>query len=122
MHEAQQNIYESSQKLDIIRHSLEVHRQQLPADSAVANEVKMEIESTQAVLSPVAYVGGSTFSALSEHTIAPSSAADPASNSRLAHQRPSVSFPRAASVTGKLEVSDLKPFCMASPFSFVRFA
>ncbi len=123
--EAQQNIFESSQKLDLIRHSLEVHRQQLPPDSPVASELKAEIESTRQAMSPV--VGGSSFSAIGEHNshhhpsssssaaagatlqaanslVSSSSAADPPQRPpRVSQHRNSV-FSRTASVTGKLEV------------------
>lgn len=109
--QAQQNIYESSQKLDLIRHSLEIHRQQLPPESSIASELKQEIESTQA-MSP------GTFSALSETATSFATASSLARRSSLeqsgapqppprASHRNSVSFSRAASVTGKLEVSEL---------------
>jgi hypothetical protein len=42
-------MYESSQKLDLIRHSLEVHRQQLPPESSVATDLKFEIDATQSM-------------------------------------------------------------------------
>ena len=42
-------MYESSQKLDLIRHSLELHRQQLPPESSVATDVKFEIDATQSM-------------------------------------------------------------------------
>jgi hypothetical protein len=42
-------MYESSQKLDLIRHSLETHRQQLPPESSVANDLKFEIDATQSM-------------------------------------------------------------------------
>jgi len=44
--EAQQNCIESSQKLDLIRHSLELVRQELPVDSHKSQELKSEIEAT----------------------------------------------------------------------------
>jgi hypothetical protein len=47
--QAQQNMYESSQKLDLIRHSLELHRQKLPPESSVATDVKFEIDATQSM-------------------------------------------------------------------------
>ncbi len=42
-------MFESSQKLDLIRHSLEMHRQQLPPESSVATDLKFEIDSTQSM-------------------------------------------------------------------------
>ena len=94
LQEAQQNIYESSQKLDLIRHSLEVHRQQLPPEmSNMAEELKSEIDSTQSVSSP----GNMTFTTLGENNCR---------ESFQHHRKSSVSFSRAAAaaVTGKLEV------------------
>jgi len=44
--EAQQNCIESSQKLDLIRHSLELVRQELPIGSHKSQELKSEIEAT----------------------------------------------------------------------------
>ena len=119
--QAQQNLYESSQKLDLIRHSLDIHRQQLPAESAIAAEVKMEIESTQHTMSP----GSMTFTNLGDNNFGGSSAnsgshtpsalvVGPLGGSggvgggglnRIPGQhRSSVSFSRAAAITGKLEV------------------
>lgn len=92
LQEAQQNMFESSQKLDLIRHSLEMHRQQLPPESSVANDLKIEIDSTQS-MSP----GNMTFTNLG----------DPFSTSsqeKRSSHRNSISFTRAAAVTGKLEV------------------
>ena len=40
MNDAQQNMFESSQKLDLIRHSLELVRQDLPVGSSKAQEHK----------------------------------------------------------------------------------
>ena len=114
LQEAQQNIYESSQKLDLIRHSLDVHRQQLPPDSTKAGELKAEIDSTQAISSP----GNMTFTTLgdnnfnTQHQSSSYQQEIPGSGGQrrsLVHQpqhRNSVSFSRAsaAAVTGKLEV------------------
>jgi len=115
LQEAQQNMFESSQKLDLIRHSLEMHRQQLPSqDSDMASELKMEIEMTQKAtcLSPgsITFTNhGDPFSTGKQHPGSAGNAqlgADNAnSHSRNARaQRNSVSFSRAAQVTGKLEV------------------
>ena len=116
--QAQQNLYESSQKLDLIRHSLDIHRQQLPAESAVAAEVKMEIDSTQHTMSP----GSMTFTNLGDnnfggpstnsggHTpsalvVGPLGGSGGSGFNRVPGQhRSSVSFSRAAAITGKLEV------------------
>ena len=97
MFQAQQNIYSSSQKLDLIRHSLEVHRQQLPPESSIASEVKQEIDSTQS-MSP----GNMTFTNIGENM---SNHSIPRPDNQMQRQhRSSVSFSRAAAVTGKLEV------------------
>ena len=61
--QAQQNMFESSQKLDLIRHSLELHRQQLPPESSVATDLKFEIDATQS-MSP----GNMTFTNLVRKT------------------------------------------------------
>jgi hypothetical protein len=86
---------EASQKLDLIRQSLEIHRQQLPPESSIASDLKAEIESTQ-TMSP----GSMTFTNLGD----PFSTSKQAGTSRGSSQRSSMSFSRAASVTGKLEV------------------
>ncbi len=96
LQEAHQSMNESSQKLDLIRHSLEVHRQELPPESSIANDLKAEIESTQ-TMSP----GSMTFTNLGD----PFSTSKQQEPPHHASQRSSVSFSRAASVTGKLEVS-----------------
>ena len=115
LQEAQQNMFESSQKLDLIRHSLEMHRQQLPSqDSDMASELKMEIEMTQKAtcLSPgsITFTNhGDPFSTGKQH---PGSAGNTqmgsenvnSHNRNARAQRNSVSFSRAAQVTGKLEV------------------
>ena len=95
LQEAHQNMYESSQKLDLIRHSLEMHRQQLPPESSIASDLKAEIESTQ-TMSP----GSMTFTNLGD----PFSTSKQPGPAQHASQRNSVSFSRTASVTGKLEV------------------
>lgn len=117
LNEAQQNLYESSQKLDLIRHSLDIHRQQLPAESAIAAEVKMEIDSMQQTMSP----GSMTFTNLGDnfggssanssgHTpsalvVGPLGGSGGGGFNRIPGQhRSSVSFSRAAAITGKLEV------------------
>jgi len=96
LQEAQQNMSESSQKLDLIRQALEIHRQQLPAESSIASDLKAEIEATQ-TMSP----GSMTFTNLGDPFSTSSS--QPGMN-RSASQRSSTSFSRASSVTGKLEV------------------
>jgi hypothetical protein len=118
LQEAQQNMFESSQKLDLIRHSLEVHRQQLPSqDSDMAAELKREIEMTQKAtsLSPgsITFTNhGDPFSTGKQHPGSATASQGPqmASENSSSHnratraQRNSVSFSRAAQVTGKLEV------------------
>ena len=43
LQEAQQSIVEASQKLDLIRQALEIHRQQLPPESGVALDLKQSL-------------------------------------------------------------------------------
>jgi len=96
LQEAQQNMSESSQKLDLIRQALEIHRQQLPAESSIASDLKAEIEATQ-TMSP----GSMTFTNLGDPF---STSSSQPGMSRSSSQRSSTSFSRASSVTGKLEV------------------
>lgn len=97
LQEAQQSIVEASQKLDLIRQALEIHRQQLPPESGVALDLKAEIEATQ-TMSP----GSMTFTNLGDPFSTSSS--QQSSLHRPASHKTSVSFSRPASVTGKLEV------------------
>ncbi|KAL1130716.1 hypothetical protein AAG570_011957, partial [Ranatra chinensis] len=85
---AQVSLCESSRKLDLLRRSLELRRQELPPDSATAAQLKHELQSVQASSPvPVTYTSLQPFR---DQTKPPS--ANPAS------------FARTASVTGKLEV------------------
>ena len=93
--QAQQSMSESSQKLDLIRQALDIHRQQLPPESSIAHDLKAEIEATQA-MSP----GSMTFTNLGD----PFSTSSQPGMTRNASQRSSTSFSRTSSVTGKLEV------------------
>ena len=103
---------ESSQKLDLIREALEKHRQQLPAESSIASDLKAEIEATQ-TMSP----GSMTFTNLGDPF---STSSSQPGMSRSASQRSSTSFSRASSVTGKLEVrSILILYLNISSFTFV---
>ena len=93
--EAQQNCIESSQKLDLIRHSLELVRQELPVGSHKSQELKSEIEAT-VTMSP------GSFSHLGDRAgdrdmqeIAPMHSQE---------NRSSTLVNRTAAVTGKLEV------------------
>lgn len=93
LQEAQQNLSESSQKIDLIRHSMELVRQELPAGSHKSIELKSEIEAT-VTMSP------GSFSHLGDR--------DPFSQPesvglRSVSAAPSVKQTTAA-VTGKLEV------------------
>merc|ERR1719278_1733883 len=91
--EAQQNCLESSQKLDLIRHSLELVRQELPIGSHKSQELKSEIEAT-VTMSP------GSFSHLGDR--------DPYSQPERGGPRSMSSAPSVnkttAAVTGKLEV------------------
>ena len=118
LQEAQQNMFESSQKLDLIRHSLEVHRQQLPSQECdMAIELKMEIEQTQKVTSQspgsITFTNlGDPFSTGKQHPGSAGISQGPQTrpenssshNRTTRSHRNSVSFSRAAQVTGKLEV------------------
>jgi len=93
--EAQQNCIESSQKLDLIRHSLELVRQELPIGSHKSQELKSEIEAT-VTMSP------GSFSQLGDRAgdrdmqdIHPMHSQDNRNNTMVS---------RTAAVTGKLEV------------------
>lgn len=87
--QAQSSLAESSCKLDLLRKSLELRRHELPADSAIANQLKKELESVQ-ISSPVpVYTSLQPFrgsSTGSKTLISPSS------------------LSRCAAVTGNLEV------------------
>jgi hypothetical protein len=88
--DAQQAMFESSQKLDLIRHSLELFRQDLPPGSSQSQELKSEIEST-VTMSP------GSFNPTGDHF--------PTRNTpSLNPSRSLASFSRTAAVTGKLEV------------------
>merc|ERR1719192_3094532 len=93
LQEAQQNMSESSQKLDLIRHSMELVRQELPIGSHKSQELKNEIEAT-VTMSP------GSFSHLGDR--------DPYSQPESGGPRSMSSAPSVnkttAAVTGKLEV------------------
>ncbi|XP_046679636.1 serine/threonine-protein kinase N isoform X1 [Homalodisca vitripennis] len=90
LQEAQASLSESSRKLDLLRCSLELRRQELPPDSAAAAQLKRELQSVQAA-SPVPYT--TTYTSLQPFR----DTAKPLNSS------PS-SLSRCAAVTGKLEV------------------
>lgn len=46
---------ESSRKLDLLRHSLDLRRLELPADSSAAQQLKSELQSVQQASSPVPF-------------------------------------------------------------------
>lgn len=46
-YQAQTSLVESSCKLDLLRKSLELRRQELPVDSQIANQLKRELETVQ---------------------------------------------------------------------------
>jgi len=89
LQDAQQNLSESSQKLDLIRHSLELVRQDLPPGSTKSQELKNEIEST-VTMSP------GSFNHTGDHYTSHTQSIHP--------NRQISSFSRTAAVTGKLEV------------------
>ncbi|XP_018915504.1 serine/threonine-protein kinase N isoform X2 [Bemisia tabaci] len=92
LQEAQASLSESSRKLDLLRRSLELRRQELPPDSVAAAQLKKELQSVQAASPlPVTYVSLQPF---------------PGSPSNQGYEgKPTVSsLSRCAAVTGKLEV------------------
>lgn len=91
LQEAQVSLAESSRKLDLLRKSLELRRQELPPDSPAAAQLKRELQNVQAA-SPVAvtYTSLQPFHGQGDST-------------KSAGLTPS-SFTRCAAVTGKLEV------------------
>ncbi|XP_039286849.1 serine/threonine-protein kinase N isoform X2 [Nilaparvata lugens] len=89
LQEAQASLSESSRKLDLLRCSLELRRQELPADSSAAAQLKRELQSVQAASPvPVTYTSLQPFRG---------------DSSKPAHSSPS-QLNRCAAVTGKLEV------------------
>ena len=112
--EAHQNCIESSQKLDLIRHGLELLRQELPAGSHKSQELKSEIDST-VTMSP------GSFSHLSSVESARfpghGHGADTVAGPGQAGHKASVS--RTAAVTGKLEVRLMG--CQVRHHSIQRF-
>ncbi|CAG2059697.1 unnamed protein product, partial [Timema podura] len=89
--QAQHSLSESSRKLDLLRKSLELRRQELPSDSPAAVQLKHELQSAQAASPvPVVYTSLQPFRGQSD-------------GSKTTTLFPS-SFSRCAAVTGKLEV------------------
>ncbi|XP_012268173.1 serine/threonine-protein kinase N isoform X3 [Athalia rosae] len=86
--EAQASLAESSRKLDLLRLSLELRRQELPPDSATATQLKRELASVQAASPvPVTYTSLQPFRGpLEGRAVVPASVS------------------RCAAVTGQLEV------------------
>jgi len=89
--QAQVSLAESSRKLDLLRKSLELRRQELPPDSPAAAQLKRELQNVQAA-SPVAV----TYTSLQPFH-------GQGNSTKSAGLTPS-SFTRCAAVTGKLEV------------------
>ncbi|XP_069686325.1 serine/threonine-protein kinase N isoform X3 [Periplaneta americana] len=91
LQEAQASLAESSRKLDLLRKSLELRRQELPPDSPAAAQLKRELQNVQAASPvPVTYTSLQPFHGQGDST-------------KSAGLTPS-SFTRCAAVTGKLEV------------------
>lgn len=89
---------ESSQKLDLLRKSLELRRQELPANSPAAAQLKQELQSVQAA-SPIPV----TYTSLHTNTLQrPSAGGSGDHHHRSLHSSAFIS--RSAAVTGKLEV------------------
>ncbi|XP_037912971.1 serine/threonine-protein kinase N isoform X3 [Hermetia illucens] len=89
LHEAQIRLSESSKKLDLLRLSLELRRQELPPDSPAAQQLKTELQNVQAS-SPVPV----TYTSLQPFQGGP--------GGKLYHTVSALG--RCAAVTGKLEV------------------
>ncbi|KAF4531920.1 hypothetical protein B566_EDAN000949, partial [Ephemera danica] len=93
MRKAQANLAESSRKLDLLRRSLELRRQELPPDSPAAAQLKRELQSVQAASPvPVTYTSLQPFQGGSS---------DQSCRLTSTHSPP---LSRCAAVTGKLEV------------------
>nr|XP_014270466.1 serine/threonine-protein kinase N isoform X2 [Halyomorpha halys] len=94
LQEAQVSLCESSQKLDLLRKSLEMRRSELPPDSTTAAQLKHELDSVQSSSPvPVTYTSLQPFRG--DGTIG--------MRGGILNSRPSP-FNRTAAVTGKLEV------------------
>jgi protein kinase N len=95
LQQAQANLSESSCKLDLLRRSLELRRQELPANSTTAVQLVRELQNAQAA-SPTpnhAYVSLQPF---------------PKAERNVIPEKATVS--RCAAVTGKLEVRLVSSF------------
>ncbi|XP_018336023.1 serine/threonine-protein kinase N isoform X2 [Agrilus planipennis] len=89
--EAQSSLSASSKKLDLLRKSLELRRQELPAESPAAIQLKHELQNVQAASPvPVQYTSLQPFR-------------EPPDGNKILHSSFS-SFGRCAAVTGILEV------------------
>lgn len=88
---------ESSQKLDLLRKSLELRRQELPANSPAAAQLKQELQSVQAA-SPIPV----TYTSLHTSTLQRPSAGKSGDHHHRIQSSAFIS--RSAAVTGKLEV------------------
>ncbi|CAH1388799.1 unnamed protein product [Nezara viridula] len=94
LQEAQVSLFESSQKLDLLRKSLEMRRSELPPDSTTAAQLKHELDSVQSSSPvPVTYTSLQPFRG--DGTMG--------MRGGILSSRPSP-FNRTAAVTGKLEV------------------
>lgn len=100
-------MYESSLKLDLLRKSLELRRQELPPDSTTAAQLKHELESVQAA-SPVASVTYTSLQPFSREQSGGSRGPLLIGATQSAHHYHHLGAPigrtAAAQVTGKLEV------------------
>ncbi|XP_036330722.1 serine/threonine-protein kinase N isoform X4 [Rhagoletis pomonella] len=90
LQEANIRLSESSRKLDLLRHSLDLRRLELPVDSPAAHQLKSELQSVQQASSPIPV----TYTSLQPF------------HGGLLGGKPyqQVSLGRCASVSGKLEV------------------
>lgn len=106
LQEAQSNLLESSQKVDILRKALEICRSQLEPDSPKAMQLKLELESSQQANS---LINSPTIVATSNHDSYPSNGNNCFNGNSTEHRNSvfQLSTPiiaKPAAVTGKLEV------------------
>ncbi|KAF7494294.1 Serine/threonine-protein kinase N [Sarcoptes scabiei] len=100
LQEAQSNMHESNQKVDIIRKALEICRSQLPISSSKSHQLKAELENSQStnslIYSPTIVSTNSDYVADSHN--------GSSNDSTMSSTIPVISLPKPAAVTGKLEV------------------
>ena len=94
---AQTRLLESSKKLDLIRHSLEMQRKELPQDSPKVEEIQNELHNVLSPASPGSYSPSPTAFENFRRQGA-------ANNQSVGKRTHSLNIGKTAAVTGKLEV------------------